>query len=112
MKKDFKKSLIDDIVSVFLKKFGDFVFNYIGKSQISKDIQGSVKRTLKDIIKREIRKYTLSILSVIVIIIGMMFLMYGIIAAVLYLLELPLFLTNIIFGFVLLIIGLIISLTK
>ncbi len=112
MEKNFKKSLLDDIVSIFLKRLRHFLFDYIGKSQLGKDIKGSVKRTLKGVIKKEIRKYTHSILSIIVLVIGMMFLMYGIIAAVLYLLELPLFLTNIIFGFILLIIGIIINLTK
>lgn len=69
------------------------------------DVMKYIERTIQKKIKREIRKYTYTGISISLFLFGSLFLIYGAIATIVFLLSIPMFLTNIIFGSLLLVVG-------
>lgn len=97
-----KGRLTEAATDYFRKKF----------ENTKEDMMKYVERTIRKKVKKEVKKYTYTTISVLISIIGILFLIYGVIAAIVYLLKAPAFLSNIIFGSLLLVTGLIIYLMR
>lgn len=101
-----KKSFFSSIKN----KFSEFVSEQITinmksiQKNIIKNIEKQIERKVKKIVKKVISKTLFFILTLI----GILFLSYGIIEMILVLLTLPLFLTPIIYGGLLILVGLLI----
>lgn len=68
-------------------------------------IFGFIEKNIEARIKKEIRRYQMITLGLIVLLIGVLFVLYSAFEFISYLANFPSFLTNLIFGFFLLIIG-------
>ena len=83
-----KDKLIQYGVDYFKKNF----------EKTKKDFLKYIEREIERRIKREIRKYAFSLIAIVLFIVGMLFLLNGLIGGVVYLLGLPSFLTSVVFA--------------
>jgi hypothetical protein len=92
----------------------DMATDYVKKNfeNTKKDVLKYVERTIEKKIKKEVRKYTYTGVAISLFILSLLFIVYGIIGVLMYMFELPSFVTNIIFGAILLIVGLIVYLLR
>lgn len=98
-----KKSLFDHARSLFK----DMVVTY-SKQQLAKNVE----KKLVKAVRKEVKKYTFSMISIATIALGVGFLVYGLFSMVVSLLNLPEYVTTFGFGFLLLFTGLIIYLIR
>ncbi len=91
-------------------KFSEFISEQITVNikSIQKNIIKSIEKQIEKKVKRIVKKVISKTLFLILTIVGILFLSYGIIEMILILLTLPLFLTPIIYGSLLILIGLLI----
>ncbi|MEC8220689.1 MAG: hypothetical protein VX028_01340 [Nanoarchaeota archaeon] len=100
----------ENFFSSIKNKFSEFVSEQITiniksiQKNIIKSIEKQIERKVRKIVKKVISKTLFLILTLI----GVLFLSYGIIEMILVLLALPVFLTPIIYGSLLILVGLVI----
>jgi hypothetical protein len=111
MNKKEKKIPVGFIDSLKLKLI-EFGVEYAKKNieQSKKHIAKYIEKHLEKKIKKEIKKITSKIISISLLILGSVFLCYGLISMAVTLFNLPLFLTPILFGSIIIILSLIYAL--
>lgn len=114
MSKIQSKAIKADIVQSAKKKLIEFGVEYFKeKVETTKDdILKYVEKSIERKIKKEIHKITFTIISILVGILGSLFLVYGALDMIIYMLKLPEFLTNLFFGLILITISLIVYIQK
>lgn len=86
---DTLKEKLVDVASDYFKR------NY---ERTKADVMKYIEKTIERKIRKEVRKYAYTSAAYFLFLFGIVFLIYGGIGAVVYLLNLPSFLTNVIFG--------------
>jgi len=109
-KENSKKFIgITDILKSKLLEVGkEYLKDNLNKTK--NQILKSIEKTFEKKIKKEIKKSIYKILSYVLLSLGGLFLLYGILIIILELLLLPSYLANILFGFILIIIGFLLTL--
>jgi len=103
-----RKGLVDTFKDKLIEVGVDYFKKNVEKTK--KDILKYVEKTIEMKIKKEIKKYSFITVSFILMGLGSLFVLFGMIAGIVYLLNLPTFFTSIFFGGLLLLIGIIIYL--
>lgn len=103
MKEKIPSSLIDSVKLKLIEVGADYFKKKFETSK--KDIIKYIEKEIDKKIRKEVRKITVKIIFYILLSLGGIFLLFGIFSAVIYLLELPEFLTSILFGLFLILIG-------
>lgn len=102
------------IISYFKNKLLDIAMDYFKKNieSTKKDILKYIEKNIEKRIKKEIRKGVYTLSFIVLLVIGLSFIIYGIIDIIILLLNFPKEMTNIFFGLLLLLISLILYLMK
>ncbi len=103
-------SFVNSIKSRLVEMATDYVKKNFENTK--NDVLKYVEKTIEKKIKKEVRKYAYTSAAIVLFILSLLFIIYGIIGALSYLLEIPSFMTNIIFGALLLIVGLVVYLLR
>jgi len=109
-----RKSSTSNLANSVKKKFIEIGVDYFKErvESTKEDILKYVEKIIEKKIKRELQRLVYTVISAIIGILGCLFLVYGAIDLIIYLLEFPEVLTNLIFGVILLIVALIVYLQK
>ena len=101
----------EDVVDFFKKKVielgTDYVKNNINisKEDVANYVQKQLEKKFEKKIKREVKRHVVIYLAYLMIVLALVFLSYSLFEVIVYVLELPLFVTNILFGIFLLSLG-------
>lgn len=98
--------IVDEIKSKLFEIGIDYLKRNVENSK--REILRYIEKNIEIKIKREIEKISIKLMGGFFVGLGVFFLLYGLIAALIYVLQLPTFTANIIFGLLFAIIGLII----
>ena len=101
--KNQNKTLFETIKSKLIEMGVEYVKTNIEQSKNA--IFGFIEKNIERRIRKEIRRYQFLLLSSIILLIGILFMLYAAFQFIAYIANLPLFLTNLIFGFFLILIG-------
>lgn len=110
---DFKRKGLD-MIDKFKDRILDIVLDYL-KDNVRKSGQEMLMQIEKRIerkIKREVKRYTLKVLSATLLLLGFLFVLYGMVAGVVYFLELPQFISPLVYGLLILVIGTIVFISN
>lgn len=102
------------IVSSIKDKAFEFGAQYFKEKfeTTKEDILKYIEKTIEQKIKKEVRKFLFTVISILLAITGIIFLLFGGISALVHLAKLPGFFTELLFGLILLIVSLIIYIQK
>ena len=102
-----KKTVINNIFESIKNKLIEVGVEYVkaNMEQSKNAILGFIERNIENRIRKEIRRYQMLTLGLIILMIGALFILYGGFEFISYLAGFPSFVTNLIFGFSLLVVG-------
>jgi len=101
--KNQNRTIFETIKSKLIEMGVEYVKTNIEQSKNA--IFGFIEKNIERRIRKEIRRYQFLLLSSIILLIGILFMLYATFQFISYIAELPLFITNLAFGFFLVIIG-------
>lgn len=102
-KKNNTSTIFESVKNKLIEVGVEYVKSNMEQSKSA--IFGFIERNIEARIKKEIRRYQMITLGLVVLIIGILFVLYSAFEFISYLAGFPSFLTNLLFGFFLLIIG-------
>ena len=108
--KEIPHGLIDALKVKLIEMGTDYIKKKLESTK--NDILKHLEKTIEKKVKREVRKYSYTLAAYLSLVLGGLFVLYGLIATIVYLLNLPLFITSIIFGFIFIIFGVIVYLLR
>lgn len=112
VEKTLKKSTTNTIFESIKNKLIEVGVEYVkaNMEQSKSAIFGFIERNIENRIRKEVKRYQMLTLGLIILIIGILFILYSGFEFISYLAGFPSFLTNLVFGFFLLLVGSIIYL--